>query len=77
MEYHSSVRKKEIPLFLITWMDLESIILTEVSQRKKNTVRYHLHVKFRKARGEWQLPGAGVWDSWGGVGQGYKLAVRR
>ena len=34
MEYHSAVKKKERMLlpFAATWMDLESVILSEVSQ---------------------------------------------
>ena len=29
--------------FVATWMDLEGIMLSEISQRKKNTELYHLH----------------------------------
>ena len=39
MEYHS-VRKKEILPFAATWMDLEIIILNEVSQNDKD--KYHM-----------------------------------
>ena len=31
-----------------TWMDLEIIIPSEVSQRKTNTIWYHLHVESSK-----------------------------
>ena len=31
--------------FTATWMDLEVIILSEVSQKDKNTVWYHLRVE--------------------------------
>ena len=31
--------------FAATWMDLEIITLSEISQRKTNTIRYHLYVK--------------------------------
>ena len=31
-----------------TWMDLETIILTEVSQRKTNIILYHLYVESKK-----------------------------
>ena len=34
--------KKETMPFAETWMDLETIILSEVSQTKTNTTRYHL-----------------------------------
>ena len=31
MEYYSTIRKNEIMLFAATWMDLEIIVLSEVS----------------------------------------------
>ena len=37
MEYYSAIRKNEIMPFAPTWMDLEIIILSEVSQTKINT----------------------------------------
>ena len=42
-EYHSAIKKNEIMPFAATWMEM--IILSEVSQTKTNTVRFHLHVK--------------------------------
>ena len=35
MEYYSAIRKNEFMSFAATWMDLESIILSEVSQKEK------------------------------------------
>ena len=35
MEYHSAIKKNEIIPFAVTWMDLESVILSEVSQTEK------------------------------------------
>ena len=35
-EYGSAIKKNEIMLFAATWMDLEIIILSEVSQREKD-----------------------------------------
>ena len=35
MEYYSATRKNETVPFAATWMDLESVILREVSQREK------------------------------------------
>ena len=36
MEYYSVIIKNEILLFAATWMDLENIILSEVSQPEKD-----------------------------------------
>ena len=38
MEYYSAMRKKEILPFATTWMDLEDTVLSEVSQRKTNSL---------------------------------------
>ena len=38
MDYYSSVKKDEIMAFAATWMDLEVIILSEVSQTKTNII---------------------------------------
>ena len=43
MEYSSAVRKDEYPPFASTWMELEGIMLSEVSQSEKdNHVFFHL-----------------------------------
>ena len=36
MEYYSALKKNEIMPFAATWMDLEMIILSEVSQRQRS-----------------------------------------
>ena len=36
MEYYSALKKNEIMPFAVTWMDLEIIILSEVTQRMTN-----------------------------------------
>ena len=33
MEYYSAIKKNEIMLSAVTWMDLEIVILSDVSQR--------------------------------------------
>ena len=38
MEHYSTIKKNEIMPFAATWMDLEIIILSEVSQRKTNAI---------------------------------------
>ena len=40
MEYYSAVKKKKILPFGIVWMDLENMMLSEISQSKKN--KYHM-----------------------------------
>ena len=40
MEYYSAIKKNEIMSFAATWMDLEIIILNEVSQKEKD--KYHM-----------------------------------
>ena len=35
MEYYSAIKKNEIIPFAVTWMDLESVILSEVSQTEE------------------------------------------
>ena len=42
-KYYSAMRKKEILPLVTTWINLESIMLSEISQRKTNSVRYHLY----------------------------------
>ena len=39
MEYYAAERKKELLLFETSWMELESIMLSEISQVVK--VEYH------------------------------------
>ena len=41
MKYYSAMRKKEILPFVTTWKDLEGIMLSDISQRKTNTIWYH------------------------------------
>ena len=45
MEYYSVVKKKEILTFVTTWMNLESIMLKKKSQKKTNTMWFHVHVE--------------------------------
>ena len=40
MEYYSAIKKNKIMLFATTWMELETLILSEVSQKEKD--KYHM-----------------------------------
>ena len=40
MEYYSATKRNEIELFVMRWMDLESVIQSEISQKEKN--KYHM-----------------------------------
>ena len=40
MEYYSAIKRNEIGSFAETWMDLETVIQSEVSQKEKN--KYHI-----------------------------------
>ena len=39
LEYYSSIKRTEIVLLVETWMDSETVIQSEVSQKEKN--KYH------------------------------------
>ena len=36
MEYYSAIKKNEIMPFVVTWMDIETVILSEVRQTEKD-----------------------------------------
>ena len=40
MEYYSAIKKNEISQFEAAWMDLENIILIDVSQTEKRQMLY-------------------------------------
>ena len=40
MEYYTAERKKKLLLFVTAWMELESIILSEISQAVRD--KYHM-----------------------------------
>ena len=48
VEYYSAIKRKKSVSFAATWMDLQIIILSEVSQRKTNIIWYHLYVESKK-----------------------------
>ena len=47
MEYYIlfiAIKRNEIELFVVRWMDLESVIQSEVSQKDKNKYRMLTHI---------------------------------
>ena len=44
VEYYSAIKRNEIELFVVRWMDLESIIQSEVTQKEKNKYRMLMHI---------------------------------
>ena len=48
MEHYSAIEKNVILPVVMTLMELESIILSEISQRKANTICFHFYVKSKR-----------------------------
>ena len=44
IEYYSPIKRNEIGSFVETWMDLETVIQSEVSQKEENKYRILTHV---------------------------------
>ena len=44
MEYYSAIKRNKTELFVVRWMDLESVIESEVSQKEKNKYRMLTHI---------------------------------
>ena len=42
--HYSAIRRNEIELFVVRWMDVESVIQSEVSQKEKNKYRVLTHI---------------------------------
>ena len=40
MEYYSTIKKNDLMPFAATWMELETLILSEISQKEKD--KYHM-----------------------------------
>ena len=44
LEYYSAIKRNEIELFVVMWMDLESVIQGEVCQKEKNKYCMLTHI---------------------------------
>ena len=84
MDYYSAIKSNEIRSFVETWMDIETVIQSEVSQKEKNKYHILMHVcgiqkngtdeLVCKAEIETQMQRTNVWTpsgesrGWGGGG---------
>ena len=44
MDYYSGIKRNKTELLVVRWMDLESVIQSEVSQKEKNKYRMLTHI---------------------------------
>ena len=44
MEYYSAIKRNKIELFVVRWIELESVIQGEVSQKEKNKYSMLTHI---------------------------------
>lgn len=67
-----SLTKKEILPFTTVWVNLEDLILSEISQKLKKKycmISLTCNLKPTEQRIEWWLPGSGGREKWESVGQ--------
>ena len=57
MEYYLAIKRNEIELFVVRWMDLESVIQSEVSQKEKNKYCMVTHTYGIKKKGSEEYRG--------------------
>ena len=87
MEYYSAIKKNEILPSATTWMDLEGIMLSEISQTEKDKcfmisltcgiLKKQQKMSLQNQRRDWwssELGGEG-WVKWVKVVKSYKLPV--
>ena len=44
MEYYSAIKRNEMEVFVVRWMELESVIQSEVSQKEKIKYNMLIHI---------------------------------
>ena len=44
VEYYSAIKRKDIGSLVEMWMDLETVIQSEISQKEKNKYRILMHI---------------------------------
>ena len=64
MEYDSALKRKEMLTYATTWMNLEDLILSEISQSQEDHILYDsTYMKYpeqanpSKEKADWWLPG--------------------
>ena len=77
MEYYSAFKRNEIRSFVETWVDLEAVIQSEVSQKEKNKYHTLTHICAIQRNGtdehicragiQTQTSGTDVQKQWGGI----------
>ena len=80
MEYYSAIKRNEIGSFVETWMDLETVIQSEVSQKERNKYCILTHICGLQKNGtdepgckaeiETQMQRTNVWTARGESGGG-------
>ena len=50
MEHYSAIKRNETELFVVRWMDLETVIQSEVSQKGKNKYRMLTYIWNKKKK---------------------------
>ena len=53
MEFYLAIKKKKILPFVTEWMDLENIMLSEISQSEKD--KYHMIFSYVESNGQTEL----------------------
>ena len=48
--YHTAIKKDEIMPFVTTWMELESIMLSEIRLRKTHTIWFYSYVESKRTK---------------------------
>ena len=50
MEYYSAIKRNKTELFVVSWMELETVIQSEVSQKEKNKYTHYIWNLKKKER---------------------------
>ena len=50
MKYYSAIKRNEIELLVVRWMDLETVLQSEIIQKEKNKYRMLTHIYENKQK---------------------------